>query len=423
MLLRRLRVLLNEVSVGTLSLDEPMRAVFRASPAYLAMHPRPVLGQLFVDDPQAEHEARTRLPPWFANLLPEGALRELLVRQLGASATNEFLLLQSLADDLPGAVRLETDVDDPKLSDAALAARTGQRAITAGLSAADLADDGTSQSLRFSLAGVQLKFSALGGDRGLTVPMSGRGGDWIVKLPDQRFAGVPRIEAATMQWARAAGVEVPLTRLEALADIVGLPAGLGPWHEQQALAVRRFDRAHAGLRVHMEDFAQVLGVFPERKYEQANFETLGRLVLAIVGPGGLDEWLRRIVFMLASGNGDAHLKNWSLIYPDGITARLSPAYDLVSTVLFMPMDRLALNLGRSKDWTAMDSAVFERLGRKLGQAPAPWMAAVNQAVRDTLDAWQRDASEFGYSADERQRLLAHIRRVPLLAPYWVGARG
>ena len=141
------------------------------------------------------------------------------------------------------------------------------------------------------------------------------------------------------------------------------------------------------------------------------------VVQGITGSAGLDDWLRRIVFMIASGNGDAHLKNWSLIYPDGVSAELSPAYDLVSTVLFMPADRLALNLGKSKEWSAMSREVFERLAGKLGLPSQQVMSSVDQAVVATVTAWRQGAADFGYGAPERERLLEHMRRVPLLAPH------
>lgn len=407
-LVRSLQVLLGQVPVGTLRMDEHARTRFRLSAAYRDMSRRPVLGQLFLDDLDAEHAARSRLPAWFANLLPEGALRELLVRRLGPAAAHEFLLLQRLADDLPGAVRLAADVEDPGVPDSALAALSGYPAV---------ALDGEPEPLRFSLAGVQLKFSATRSGRGLTIAASGRGGDWIVKFPDARFAGVPENEFATMNWARASGIDVPETALVPLKDVEGQPAGGLPDRDALAFAVRRFDRGSDGARVHIEDFAQVMGLFPEEKYTRANFETLGRLLLTIAGPEDFEAWLRRIVFMIASGNGDAHLKNWSLVYPDGMTARLAPAYDLVATVLFIPADRLALNLGKSKDWAAIDRPVFGRLAVKLGLPEGQVLQAVDEALSRTLNAWRAGASGFGFSAQDRDRLEAHMRRVPLLRPH------
>ena len=54
------------------------------------------------------------------------------------------------------------------------------------------------------------------------------------------------------------------------------------------------------------------------------------------------EFLRRFVFNALIGNADMHLKNWSLIYPDRRAAMLAPAYDFVSTIAYLPDDRLAL---------------------------------------------------------------------------------
>jgi serine/threonine-protein kinase HipA len=118
-------------------------------------------------------------------------LRELIARQAGVSVYREFFLLHHLGEDLPGAVRIMADEALPETADATLQATEGH----AGES-----------DWHFSLAGVQLKFSARREGRGLTIPVSGTGGDWIVKLPDARFPGVPENEQATMRWAKASGI-------------------------------------------------------------------------------------------------------------------------------------------------------------------------------------------------------------------------
>ena len=59
-------------------------------------------------------------------------------------------------------------------------------------------------------------------------------------------------------------------------------------------------------------------------------------------------------------NGDAHLKNWSLIYTDKITPRLSPAYDILTTRAYIEGERhLALNLGKTNDWYGISMQSFE----------------------------------------------------------------
>jgi len=97
-------------------------------------------------------------------------------------------------------------------------------------------------ALRFSLAGVRLKFSAVceaGG--GLTIPAKGVGGEWIVKLPSREFAGVPENAFSMMTLARQIGIEAPPVRLIDLRDVGNLPEGIGA-PAGQALASRRFDR-------------------------------------------------------------------------------------------------------------------------------------------------------------------------------------
>ena len=403
--IRRLRVLLGDLPVGRLTLDDAARCEFHLLESYRHGHPRPVLGQSFEDDLGAHRRALSRLPAWFSNLLPEGALRELVARDAGVEPAREFRLLEHLGHDLPGAIRIEQD-DHP--------------AVRADAESADALEDlaaGTHEdsAWHFSLAGVQLKFSALRSDRGMTVPVSGQGGDWILKLPDLRYPGVPANEHATMHWAAASGITIPEIDLVDIGQVSGLPATGIPRQETQAFVIRRFDRPVPGKRLHMEDFNQILGLYPEQKYARFNYETIARLTLVLTGVAGLEELIRRYVFMLASGNGDAHHKNWTLIYPDGVQAALSPAYDLVSTIQYMPDDRLALNFGRSKRWEDMGMDTFRRLARKIDFDEAQIVGWTLQAVAATQQAWSASSHEFGYDLVARERIEQHMRRVPLFS--------
>src|SRR5436853_3301748 len=79
-------------------------------------------------------------------------------------------------------------------------------------------------ALRFSLAGVQLKFSAvMEASGGLTIPAHGVGGSWIVKLPSTQFPAVPENEYVMLELARAVGITVPEIRLVPVSDIRSLP--------------------------------------------------------------------------------------------------------------------------------------------------------------------------------------------------------
>ncbi len=393
-------VTLGALAVGQLQIDRHGACSFRLLPSYRDAYPRPVLGQAFLDELDTVCRSRIRLPPWFSNLLPEGALRELLVRQSGLTSVHEYTLLHRLRDDLPGNVFLrdEDGASPLVLEDAE------QPAVTSSSQA----------PWKFSLAGLQLKMSVRQSGRGFTIPVSGVDGDWILKLPDPQFPGVPANEFSTMAWARASGLQVPETAQVPLAAVAGLEAL--PWRSDESLAyaVRRFDRPSPGVRTHMEDFAQVAGLYPERKYERLNYEAMARVVAATVPPADWREYLLRLVFMVASGNGDAHLKNWSLLYPDGVQARLSPAYDLLSTIQYLPGDSMALNLGGSKAWTEVTRGAFVRMARKAGMDESATEQIVAQAVQSVLEAWRTGATEFGYNKAQRDRLELHMRAIPLL---------
>ena len=71
-----------------------------------------------------------------------------------------------------------------------------------------------------------------------------------------------------MTLAKSVGIDVPDIQLVELDQIAGLPDGIGKL-EGAAYAVRRFDRTADGERIHMEDFAQVFGVYPDDKYKHA----------------------------------------------------------------------------------------------------------------------------------------------------------
>jgi len=395
-----LGVWLNDAPVGQLNLTRNDGCEFRLLESYKNAYPRPILGQQFLDDPDHVHSSRQRTPPWFSNLLPEGPLRELIARQAGVSVYREFFLLHHLGEDLPGAVRIVAAEAFPEDAEVALPAADEH----------PRADD-----WHFSLAGVQLKFSALREGRGMTIPVSGTGGDWIIKLPDARFPDVPENEQATMRWAEASGITIPEIQLIPVAEISGLPPEAVTVAGQTALAVRRFDRPLADRRVHIEDFAQILGLYPEQKYASYNYETLANLVYKLAGESGLDEFIRRLVFVVASGNGDAHLKNWSLIYPDGVNARLSPAYDFVSTIQYQADDLLALNLARSKRWQDVTRESFLRLARKIGEDETRMAERLERAREDIMAAWHASRGDLGYTTQARERILHHLARVPLFA--------
>ncbi|MFF0052849.1 type II toxin-antitoxin system HipA family toxin [Streptomyces microflavus] len=326
----------------------------------------PVLGQGFERDPRKRRSGSGSVPEWFANLLPEpgSGLRGMIATELSKKKLHDFVLLSHLGEDLPGAVRVLPDVPLDGLPDH---------------EPTDVCEH--EHSLRFSLAGVQPKFSMRYEGKALVLPATGSGGDWIVKLPDQRFPAIPENEFAMLQWAGRAGINVPESRLMSGADVRNLPEGTIEPNER-ALAVRRFDRTDRG-RVHQEDFAQVREVSAEAKYDKATYEGIGRVIGAVCPAEDSVEYVRRLVAFTLMGNADAHLKNWTLRYPDGHQARLSPAYDLVCVTAYPKADhKLAFPLSGTTNTELITSESFRRLSTALG-LPSE---VITETVRGTVEA-------------------------------------
>ena len=193
-------------------------------------------------------EPRRKLPPFFANLLPEGALRAHMAAAVGEPADGLAWLLR-FGRDLPGAVTVQAEAPGPE-----------RAARARPLQPRRSAPAGARRGWRFSLAGSTLKFSArmTRGGR-LKIAPDGAGGTWLVKLPHPLRPALAENECAMLALARRAGIDAPEARLLDPADVAGCPP---QEHGGKALAVRRYDRDADGRPVHAEDFAQVFGLQP-----------------------------------------------------------------------------------------------------------------------------------------------------------------
>jgi serine/threonine-protein kinase HipA len=398
-----LHVRLYDEPIGTLTHLQGERTIFAFNEDYVENQNRPTLSLSFKDDLGGLitdiRPTRRVVPPFFSNLLPEGGLRRYLAERAGVNQQREFFLLWVLGLDLPGALSIHPAAGD---------------ALPPGADD-DLPDNAKPNALRFSLAGVQLKFSAsenAGKGGGLTIPAEGVGGSWIVKLPSQQFAGVPENEFSMMTIAAMIGMEVPVINLIDLDAIAGIPEGIGEL-KGQALAVSRFDRTREGP-VHTEDLAQVFGLFPDDKYKRASYANIARVIGAEAGDVGAAEFIRRLVFSALIGNGDMHLKNWSLIYPDRRSAALSPAYDLVSTIPYIEgEDTAALNFSRTKKMTEFDADELRHLAAKALLPEKLVIDTAAETVQRFRQAWAAEKKNLPLSANVVQAIDAHAPTVPL----------
>ncbi|MFH1846997.1 MAG: HipA domain-containing protein [Candidatus Omnitrophota bacterium] len=172
---------------------------------------------------------------------------------------------------------------------------------------------------KLSISGVQPKLSVkLDKKQNMLIPVA-EGGEYILKPQTSTFPNIPENEQCCMNIAKELGVDVPLNCLIPLKD------------KSWAYIVKRFDR-EKDVKIHQEDFAQILG---ESDKYKGSVEQIGRKLKEVSSAPGYDCQLffERVVLNFILGNGDGHLKNYSISYIDKDNVRLAPAYDIVCSKL------------------------------------------------------------------------------------------
>ena len=401
-----LNVLLYGEPIATITNVGNDRTLFAFMDSYIYDDSRPVLGLGFKDALGGLltnfKPTQTKLTPFFSNLLPEETMRHYLAERAGVNPAREFFLLWVLGQDLAGAITVEPadgealppnvqqDIDDEMKIDV---------------------------PMRFSLAGVQLKFSAVQqANGGLTIPATGQGGSWIVKLPSSRFDAVPENEYSMMELARMLGMDVPETQLLPINQIANIPDGIGKFGDAfknaQAFVIKRFDRA-GDQAVHIEDFAQVFGVYPQDKYKKASMRNIAQ----VIGIEGQDEdiaeFTRRLVFNTLIGNADMHLKNWSVIYKDKRTASIAPAYDFVSTIPYIPDDSASLKVSRSKKFSDFTLDELSHLAAKAMLPEKLVLDTAKQTVAGFHEIWAKEKAHLPLTKSMIEAIETHLRSIPL----------
>lgn len=186
----------------------------------------------------------------------------------------------------------------------------------------DMSQEAQKLTGKLSISGVQPKLSMKLDKKRNSLTPAAEGGEYILKPQINAFLNIPENEQCCMDIAAEFKIAVPLHCLVPLKD------------GSLAYIVKRFDR-ESGVKIHQEDFSQILEV--EDKYK-GSVEQIGRKLKEISTAPGYDVQLffERAVFNFIIGNGDAHLKNYSISYKDKETIRLTPAYDIVCSKLVIP---------------------------------------------------------------------------------------
>ena len=286
-----------------------------------------------------QYDAMTTLHPIFEMNLPEGALRVKL-QQRFAKAIPNFDALDLLG--IVGQSQLgrllylpssnATSVAVPEQNIRQLLTYQGSEDLFA-----DLMDR---YALHSGVSGMQPKVLLRAGGKMSDLKLdriTDKGATHIVKSFDSReYFDLCAVEFFCMQAAKLSGLN---TANVTLSD------------NRKILLVERFDLAD-GHYSGFEDFCVLSGKRADGRYD-SSYERLAQLVTIYVDPAhrahDLHQLFKTVVLACVIGNGDAHLKNFAVLYDDiGVNVRLSPIYDMVSTLPYMPRDSMALTLGDSK---------------------------------------------------------------------------
>jgi serine/threonine-protein kinase HipA len=281
---------------------------------------------------------------FFAGVLPDESKREIIAKNLGISARNDFAMLEQIGGECAGAVTfIPTGENLPDLNYsyrelrgdklAEILRLLPRRPLMAG-------EDG----IRLSLAGAQDKIAVHVSNNQISIPLGGAPSTHILKPAIERFEGIVFNEFFCMKLAHAIGLHTAKAEVGKVENI-------------DYLLVERYDRTisknptgtESLEREHQEDFCQALGIIPDNKYQNEGGPSLKQCFallreLSSAPVIDLQRLLDAVIFNFLIGNNDAHGKNFSLLY--GSETRLAPLYDVLSTAYYPDLaKKMAMKIG------------------------------------------------------------------------------
>lgn len=298
---------------------------------------------------------------FFAGFLPEESNRDHLAKCLKINPTDTWTLLKVMGRECAGAISIvEEDqkvvleykpeykfISDDEFDD--ILRHLHQRPLNFGY-------EGT----YFSIAGAQTKMGVALVDDRIAIPLKQTPTTHIIKNKNLRFKNSVENEFYCMRLAKEIGLEVANVEMRKVMD-------------ERYLLIERFDRKFFDdkiIRIHQEDFCQAMGIPSEKKYELSEGPGFKKVKDYIydysVDPiEDSQKLIKAIAFNYFVGNCDAHGKNYSFVYNDGI--RLAPLYDLLSTAVYphLKPHRLAMTIGGQKDLFSVSNSHWRKLAEDL----------------------------------------------------------
>jgi serine/threonine-protein kinase HipA len=335
------------------------------------------------------------LHPIFQMNLPEGYVLEQLRNRLAKVANVDPMLLLALSGSSSPIGRVA--VSSPEV-DALLARQQfpgekleeiltwdGAEDIFAGLVDRYI--------LRAGISGVQPKVLVPEHQGSGPQRFTSKTSDLIIKSGRDEFPGLAINEFLCMSVAKQAGIAVPEFYLSDNAKL---------------FVMRRFDRDEQQNPIGFEDMAALMGLAAEQKYSKS-YAAIAKAIRLYCSSeqvqGSLAQLFAMVTLSCIVGNGDAHLKNFGLLYSDPTQrdARLAPAYDIVNTTAYIPEDVLALDLAGNKSLFASRQGLVDF-------AKVCDVARPEEVIREQLQALEQVLARSTELCEQAPYVVAAIKR-------------
>lgn len=294
---------------------------------------------------------RWDLHPIFQMNLPEGYVLEQLRNRLAKTVNVDPMLLLALSGSSSpiGRVQVRSEAVDALLGERTFPGEKLEEILTWD-GAEDIFSDLLDRYiLRAGISGVQPKVLVPERRENDLPRVTSKTSDLIIKSGRDEFPGLAINEFLCMSVAKEAGIPVPEFYLSDNAKL---------------FVMRRFDRDAQLNPVGFEDMAALMGLSADQKYSKS-YGAIAKAIRLFCPAqhvqSSLDQLFDSVALSCIVGNGDAHLKNYGLLYSEPIQrdARLAPAYDIVNTTAYIPEDVLALDLAGNKSMSASRQGLLE----------------------------------------------------------------
>lgn len=300
---------------------------------------------------RTEEFRRRELHPIFQMNLPEGYVLEQLRNRLAKTVNVDPTLLLALSGSSSpiGRVFVNSEAVDALLKRQQFPGERLEEILTWDGTEDIFAELVDRYILRAGISGVQPKVLVPEQPESAPQRFTSKTSDLIIKSGRDEFAGLAINEFLCMSVAREAGLPVPEFYLSDNAKL---------------FVMRRFDRDERLNPIGFEDMAALMGLSAEQKYSKS-YAAIAKAIRLFCPTehlrSSLDQLFGIVALSCIVGNGDAHLKNFGLLYSDPTQrdARLAPAYDIVNTTAYIPEDVLALDLAGNKSLFASRQGLLE----------------------------------------------------------------